>query len=75
MVAGGPPPILERRRRAGRGDRVAPNELIIFDLDRATLARRGRREGREVRFLCPEQEVERRGWCFREARVGAPGET
>jgi hypothetical protein len=28
-------------------------EPTHFDLDRATLARQGRREGREIRFLCP----------------------
>jgi hypothetical protein len=35
---------------------VAPSELIAFDLDLATLARSGRREGREIRFLCPAHE-------------------
>jgi len=35
---------------------VAPGELTAFDLDRATLARSGRREGREIRFLCPAHE-------------------
>jgi hypothetical protein len=35
---------------------VAPGELIAFDLDRATLARSGRRDGREIRFLCPAHE-------------------
>ena len=32
---------------------MASGELTGFDLDRATLARSGRREGREIRFLCP----------------------
>jgi len=32
---------------------VAPGDLITFDLDRATLARSGRRKGREKRFLWP----------------------
>ena len=35
---------------------MAPGELLLFDLDRATLARSGRREGREIRFLCPAHE-------------------
>ncbi len=57
MVAGDPPPILERRRRAGRGrDGLAPRELTAFDLDRTTLALSGRREGREIRFLFPAHE-------------------
>jgi hypothetical protein len=35
---------------------VAPGELIPLDLDRATLAHSGRREGRAIRFLCPAHE-------------------
>ena len=47
-----------RKRRPGvqRTPRGTPAEQVSPDLERATLARQGRREGREIRFLCPAHD-------------------